>query len=232
MTFAPDELDWADELRLAIEGRSALSPDALTGLEANLRFGDRETMQSRIFGRLSAWQNWIFIRPERSGPDRRAEGLRHRETAPNSIGSVSNMAEVTEGRSKRSIIPSAFRTTSIWRAIERLQRALEHWQPAFLDWWKGTGPVDTSKLRSLSADRDQRGQRRLGELRLRAHAGISLGHFPDAARRKPSDQLRRSQGRAGLAGRSRANTAPRCGASSSRRATPNPRRSSSSACWA
>jgi benzoyl-CoA-dihydrodiol lyase len=68
VTFAPDELDWADEVRLAIEGRSALSPDALTGLEANLRFGDHETMQSRIFGRLSAWQNWIFIRPNAVGP--------------------------------------------------------------------------------------------------------------------------------------------------------------------
>jgi benzoyl-CoA-dihydrodiol lyase len=68
VTFAPDELDWADELRLAIEGRSALSPDALTGLEANLRFSNHETMQSRIFGRLSAWQNWIFIRPNAVGP--------------------------------------------------------------------------------------------------------------------------------------------------------------------
>jgi benzoyl-CoA-dihydrodiol lyase len=68
VTFAPDELDWADELRLAIEGRNALSPDALTGLEANLRFGDHETMHSRMFGRLSAWQNWIFIRPNAVGP--------------------------------------------------------------------------------------------------------------------------------------------------------------------
>ncbi len=68
VTFAPDELDWEDEIRLAIEGRSALSPDALTGLEANLRFGVHETMQSRIFGRLSAWQNWIFIRPNAVGP--------------------------------------------------------------------------------------------------------------------------------------------------------------------
>ena len=68
VTFAPDELDWADELRLAIESRNALSPDALTGLEANLRFGDHETMNSRMFGRLSAWQNWIFIRPNAVGP--------------------------------------------------------------------------------------------------------------------------------------------------------------------
>ena len=69
ITTAPDDLDWADELRLAIEGRTALSPDALTGLEANLRFGDHETMQTQIFGRLSAWQNWIFSRPNAVGPN-------------------------------------------------------------------------------------------------------------------------------------------------------------------
>src|SRR5579871_1382302 len=63
VTFTPDELDWQDEIRLAMETRLALSPDAMTGLEANLRFGPTENMDSRIFGRLSAWQNWIFIRP-------------------------------------------------------------------------------------------------------------------------------------------------------------------------
>ena len=68
VTLAPDELDWDDEIRLAIETRSALSPDAMTGLEANLRFGGVESMESRIFGRLSAWQNWIFIRPNAVGP--------------------------------------------------------------------------------------------------------------------------------------------------------------------
>jgi benzoyl-CoA-dihydrodiol lyase len=68
VTFAPDDLDWADELRQAIESRGALSPDALTGLESNLRFGLPETMQTRIFGRLSAWQNWIFTRPNAVGP--------------------------------------------------------------------------------------------------------------------------------------------------------------------
>jgi len=67
VTFAPDELDWADELRQAVEARTALSPDALTGLEANLRFGLPETMETRIFGRLSAWQNWIFNRPNAVG---------------------------------------------------------------------------------------------------------------------------------------------------------------------
>jgi benzoyl-CoA-dihydrodiol lyase len=68
VTFTPDELDWNDEIRLAIESRLALSPDAMTGLEANLRFGGHESMDSRIFGRLSAWQNWIFIRPNAVGP--------------------------------------------------------------------------------------------------------------------------------------------------------------------
>jgi benzoyl-CoA-dihydrodiol lyase len=67
VTAAPDDLDWADELRLAIESRVALSPDALTGLEANLRFAQPESMLTRIFGRLSAWQNWIFVRPNAVG---------------------------------------------------------------------------------------------------------------------------------------------------------------------
>lgn len=67
VTFAPDELDWEDEIRIALEERASMSPDALTGLEANLRFPGTETMESRIFGRLSAWQNWIFIRPNATG---------------------------------------------------------------------------------------------------------------------------------------------------------------------
>ena len=67
VTSAPDDLDWDDELRIALEERAAMSPDALTGMEANLRFGGRETMATRIFGRLSAWQNWIFIRPNAVG---------------------------------------------------------------------------------------------------------------------------------------------------------------------
>ena len=67
VTSAPDDLDWQDELRTAIESRVALSPDALTGLEANLRFGLPETMETRVFGRLSAWQNGIFIRPNAVG---------------------------------------------------------------------------------------------------------------------------------------------------------------------
>jgi benzoyl-CoA-dihydrodiol lyase len=67
VTATPDDLDWKDEIRIALEERRAMSPDALTGMEANLRFGVAETMETRVFGRLSAWQNWIFIRPNAVG---------------------------------------------------------------------------------------------------------------------------------------------------------------------
>ena len=67
VTFAPDDLDWDDEMRLAIEERASLSPDALTGMEASLRFAGPETIETKIFGRLSAWQNWIFTAPNATG---------------------------------------------------------------------------------------------------------------------------------------------------------------------
>ena len=69
VTFAPDDLDWEDEIRLAIEERTSLSPDALTGMEASLRFAGPETMDTKIYGRLTAWQNWIFQRPNAVGPN-------------------------------------------------------------------------------------------------------------------------------------------------------------------
>jgi benzoyl-CoA-dihydrodiol lyase len=67
VTAAPDDLDWEDEIRLAIEERTSLSPDALTGMEASLRFPGEESLETKIFGRLSAWQNWVFIRPNSTG---------------------------------------------------------------------------------------------------------------------------------------------------------------------
>ena len=69
ITVAPDDIDWADEIRMVLEERASLSPDALTGMEASLRFGGPETMETRIFSRLSAWQNWIFQRPNAVGGD-------------------------------------------------------------------------------------------------------------------------------------------------------------------
>jgi benzoyl-CoA-dihydrodiol lyase len=67
VTSAPDELDWDDEIRIAIEERTSLSPDALTGMEASLRFAGPEAVDTKIFGRLTAWQNWIFQRPNAVG---------------------------------------------------------------------------------------------------------------------------------------------------------------------
>ena len=86
VTFAPDEIDWDDEVRLAVEARAAFSPDALTGLEANLRFAGPETMETKIFGRLTAWQNWIFQRPERRWRERRASERTDSRVGRSSIG--------------------------------------------------------------------------------------------------------------------------------------------------
>jgi benzoyl-CoA-dihydrodiol lyase len=69
ITFAPDDIDWADEVRIALEERASLSPDALTGMEANLRFVGPETIETKILARLTAWQNWVFARPNASGPE-------------------------------------------------------------------------------------------------------------------------------------------------------------------
>ncbi len=69
VTSAPDDIDWADELRLAVEERASFSPDALTGMEANFRFAGPETCETKVFGRLTAWQNWIFQRPNAAGPE-------------------------------------------------------------------------------------------------------------------------------------------------------------------
>ena len=69
VTVAPDEIDWDDDVRIAIEERVSLSPDALTGMEASLRFPGAESADAKIFARLSAWQNWIFQRPNAVGPE-------------------------------------------------------------------------------------------------------------------------------------------------------------------
>jgi benzoyl-CoA-dihydrodiol lyase len=69
VTFALDDIDWDDEIRVFMEERLSFSPDALTGMEANLRFGGPETMETKIFARLTAWQNWIFQRPNAVGND-------------------------------------------------------------------------------------------------------------------------------------------------------------------
>ena len=82
VTFIPDDIDWEDEIRIAIEERASFSPDALTGMEASLRFAGPETLETKIFGRLSAWQNWIFQRPNAAGDDGalKVYGSGHRAT--------------------------------------------------------------------------------------------------------------------------------------------------------
>jgi hypothetical protein len=69
VTSTPDDIDWEDEIRLVIEERASFSTDALTGMEANLRFAGRETPETKVFSRLTAWQNWIFQRPNAAGPE-------------------------------------------------------------------------------------------------------------------------------------------------------------------
>jgi benzoyl-CoA-dihydrodiol lyase len=76
VTFAPDDLDWEDEIRVAIEERTSLSPDALTGMEASLRFAGPETMDTKIYGRLTAWQNWNLSKAECGGTEWGADELR------------------------------------------------------------------------------------------------------------------------------------------------------------
>ena len=134
VTFAPDDIDWDEEVRIAVEERASFSPDALTGLEANYRFAGPETVETKIFGRLTAWQNWIFNRPNASGADgalrrfgtgQRAdfdrEGSDHVTTTADYTEKIPNNVDLHEDR--------------------RLQRALESWQPNFLNWWESMGPT-------------------------------------------------------------------------------------------
>ena len=135
VSFAPDELDWDDEVRLAIESRAALSPDALTGMEANLRFAGPETMETKIFGRLTAWQNWIFIRPN-------AVGAKGALTAYGSQSRPEFDFNRTKPRNTRNtLMISAERIpNNVGLHNKRLQRALEHWQPKYIQWWSDMGP--------------------------------------------------------------------------------------------
>ena len=115
VTFAPDELDWDDEVRLAVEARAALSPDALTGMEANLRFAGPETMETKIFGRLTAWQNWIFQRPNAVGEKGALKAYAARRDGRSSIGNERDRADrkdATLGRDRCRWIPQALQAWS------------------------------------------------------------------------------------------------------------------------
>ena len=132
VTMAPDDIDWDDEIRIAFEERASMSPDAMTGMEANLRFAGPETMETKIFGRLSAWQNWIFQRPNAVGERGRVDAVREARAAR--VRLEKDLAMTTAVNNER--IPNNVHLSD----DKKLQRALEAWQPSFISWWKEMGP--------------------------------------------------------------------------------------------
>ena len=131
ISVIPDDLDWKEEIRLSIEERTSFSPDALTGLEANLRFPGKESCETKIFGRLSAWQNWIFNRPNASS-NKGALKLFGTGTKPNLI--------IKGSKNEQTKLPRKIPNNVDLSNDLSLQRALEHWQPKFKNWWQEMGP--------------------------------------------------------------------------------------------
>ena len=190
--------DWDDEVRLMLEERASFSPDALTAMEANLRFAGPETMETRIFGRLTAWQNWMFQRPNAVGDDGFAEALRQRVSGRTTTRSEIVMPDGT-AVDYNGLIPNnvglerrSARAQGAGDLASRLHRLVAA---------DGTGRVPGQP--GLSAHRGRRRLGRLGEVRLRADAGVSLGRAAGAGGRGPHHSVRRAQGRAGLAGGAR-----------------------------
>ena len=168
VTVAPDDLDWDDEIRLACEERAALSPDALSGLEASLRFPGPET--------LSRPRSSAASRPGRIGsssvPTRRASAGRSNFSAAGpsqtSTGSVSDVAIDYTERIPNNVELASNRT---------LQRALEHWQPAFLNWWRELGPTDFPIVRCVFAHGDSRSTPRAGRTTATSRCPTTAGEF-------------------------------------------------------
>ena len=119
-----------------LEERASFSPDALTGMEANLRFAGPETMETQIFGRLTAWQNWIFQRPNAVGEKRRAEALRQR------VQPDFDPAGLRQGHERYPMHRSITDAHPEQCRIDddpRVRKALESWHPGYIDWWKRHG---------------------------------------------------------------------------------------------
>ena len=140
VTFALDDIDWDDEVRVFLEERASFSPDGLTGLEANLRFAGPETMELKIFARLTAWQNWIFQRPNAVGEDGRTQTLRHRSAA-----GFRHAPGVSPDQEPAMNIENVDYTTKIPNNVNLAEdravlRALESWHPGYIDWWMDMGP--------------------------------------------------------------------------------------------
>ena len=190
VTFTPDEIDWDDEVRLTLEERNSFSPDALTGMEANFRFVGPETMETKIFARLSAWQNWIFQRPNAVGPEGalRRFGTGSRPTYDRGTG----VRRTHDGVDIDARIPNNVDLAG----DRRLQRALESWQPRFIEWWKELGPVafqDNDVYLRTAISVGQEGWANFGA---RQDARLPLGHLPRRPDARPPRRLRRPPRRA------------------------------------
>ena len=190
----------------AIEERASLSPDALTGMEASLRFGGAESCESKIFGRLSArGRTGSSSRPNATGEE--AVHLtfstvkpEHRELRLEKDMSTVDL-DSEDSQQRRTC-----------KNDKRLLRALEKWQPNFIDWWREMGPSGLQPGPDLPAHRRGRRQGWLGALRLREDAGLPLGDLPGGAGRRPHDPLRRQHRRSGVATRSPGRCAIACAA--------------------
>jgi benzoyl-CoA-dihydrodiol lyase len=244
VTSNPDDIDWADEVRIAIEERVAMSPDALTGMEANLRFNGPENMFTRVFGRLTAWQNWIFQRPNAVGE----KGALKVYGKGDKAAFDWNRVERTSGGGC-GVTPTRMSTINY---SEKIQHQLQREDPQQRQPQRGPhaaararavaaqlpelverhGPRRQPELRRLPAHRRQRRPAGLGAVRPREDARLPLGHLPEPGREGPQDPLRRPQGRSRLAGRAR--RIPRQPAPHHRHAGRHRAgsRSSSSATWA
>ncbi len=185
-----------------------MSPDALTGLEANLRFASKENMATRIFGRLAAWQNWIFDRPNAVGEKGALKVYGTGEKGrlrpeprlnPQSFGTTQGTTMSTINYSEK--IPNNVNLgedRTLQRALERLAAQLHG-----LVGRRGPRGIDQPRGVLYLRTAVERRPAGLGAVGPREDARLPLGHFPEPGRRQPRDPLRRPQGREGLAGRAR-----------------------------
>jgi len=197
VTFALDDIDWEDEIRVFLEERASFSPDALTGLEANLRFGGPRNDGIENLRAPHRLAELDFPAP-RTPSGRRA---RSSATAPDR-NLHSTRAEFEEAG--MSDIVNVDYSTQIPNNVNltddrQVLRALERWHPGYIDWWKTMGP-EASRSARLSAHRGFRRPQGLGQVRLRQDAAVPLGHLVGASGRGPQDSLRPALWRAGLAG--------------------------------
>jgi benzoyl-CoA-dihydrodiol lyase len=189
VTFAPDDIDWDEEVRIAVEERASFSPDALTGLEANYRFAGPETMETKIFGRLTAWQNWIFYRPNASGPDGALRAYGTGKRAGFDRKRVLSFGAGLRGQDPEQRQPPRGPAAAACAGV--LATELPH---VVAD--DGTDAADAGRV---PAHRGERGPGGLGALRARADAGLPVGDLPRRAGAGPAHRVRRPQGRARLA---------------------------------